>query len=337
VEWFRKLLAGNIDNVSMRERIWIFGFVSIVLGLSILVTIRYGFGFAGRTLFEWMDIFIVPIAVGIALYTLEQLQRRREQNEQRQREEEREQREALLVYLDQMGEMLLDEERPLRQSQEGDQERTLARARTHSVLGILDPVRKGQAVKFLYESELISTEHPIVSLVEADLNEAFLRNQTIHEIDLVGAYLREASLAAANLGGANLHRADLSRADLSVAYLPNGVLRQAKLSGADLTGTYLNGADLSRADLRGADLRGADLRGADLSEAYLTITNLSGTNLDEASLIGADLSGAAGITAEELEQRSLSLEGAIMPNGQKYEDWLLSQGRGENGRNSGTS
>jgi hypothetical protein len=32
--------------------------------------------------------------------------------------------------------------------------------------------------------------------------------------------------------------------------------------------------------------------------------------------------GAPGITAEKLEQQTYSLEGAIMPNGQKYEDWL---------------
>jgi len=60
-------------------------------------------------------------------------------------------------------------------------------------------------------------------------------------------------------------------------------------------------------DLRGTDLRAADLSGADLSRAYL---------------IDADLSGAEGITNEELESQTASLEGATMPNGQKYEDWL---------------
>jgi hypothetical protein len=44
-------------------------------------------------------------------------------------------------------------------------------------------------------------------------------------------------------------------------------------------------------------------------------------------------SGAIGVTNEEGEQQAESLEGATMPNGQKYEDWLRSKGRGEDGEN----
>jgi uncharacterized protein YjbI with pentapeptide repeats len=49
---------------------------------------------------------------------------------------------------------------------------------------------------------------------------------------------------------------------------------------------------------------------------------LSDANLNKTDLSGADLSAAADITNEELEQQAASLEGAIMPNGQKYGDWL---------------
>jgi hypothetical protein len=34
--------------------------------------------------------------------------------------------------------------------------------------------------------------------------------------------------------------------------------------------------------------------------------------------------GAIGVTEEELAQQAYSLEGATMPNGRKYEDWLRS-------------
>jgi hypothetical protein len=34
---------------------------------------------------------------------------------------------------------------------------------------------------------------------------------------------------------------------------------------------------------------------------------------------------------------AVSLEGATMPNGQQYEDWVKSQGRAEDGENSGSS
>jgi hypothetical protein len=46
---------------------------------------------------------------------------------------------------------------------------------------------------------------------------------------------------------------------------------------------------------------------------------------------------ALGITSDELKQRAKSLKGATMPNGQKYEDWLKSKGRGEDGENNGPS
>jgi uncharacterized protein YjbI with pentapeptide repeats len=55
-----------------------------------------------------------------------------------------------------------------------------------------------------------------------------------------------------------------------------------------------------------------------LVETDLSGTNLSGADLSGADLSGADLSGAAGITNEELEQQSKSLEGAIMPDGSKH-------------------
>jgi multidrug efflux pump subunit AcrA (membrane-fusion protein) len=64
---------------------------------------------------------------------------------------------------------------------------------------------------------------------------------------------------------------------------------------------------------------------ATLSDASLFFADLSDANLFIADLVGADLSDAnlegARATEEQLEQAK-SLEGATMPNGQKYEDWL---------------
>jgi hypothetical protein len=51
------------------------------------------------------------------------------------------------------------------------------------------------------------------------------------------------------------------------------------------------------------------------------------------SVRNANLRNAEGLTGEELEQQAASLEGAIMPNGQKYEEWLKSRGKDE--ENSG--
>jgi len=114
------------------------------------------------------------------------------------------------------------------------------------------------------------------------------------------------------------------------------------LSDSGLTGTGESSISL----FREIDLSEANLNNANLSRANLTYANLSGAtlrnaNLSYAVLIGADLEGATGITNEQLYQQGKSfaksfegattLEGATMPNGQKYEDWL--KDRAEHGEN----
>jgi uncharacterized membrane-anchored protein YhcB (DUF1043 family) len=82
------------------------------------------------------------------------------------------------------------------------------------------------------------------------------------------------------------------------------------LHGAGLIGTGTPAVALTGADLQGVALPRADLRGADLREASLQGAHLS----------GADLRGAW-VTDEQLAD-TVSLQGATMPDGQKYEDWL---------------
>ena len=116
---------------------------------------------------------------------------------------------------------------------------------------------------------------------------------------------------------------------LAQATLSNANLRGGDLVGDDLRLVYLNGANLSFASLFIADLGGANLIGARLDG-----TNLGNANLIEANLSGANLSQAKGITKEEIEQQADFLEGATMPDGQKYEDWLKDkERRKENGKN----
>jgi uncharacterized protein YjbI with pentapeptide repeats len=268
-----------------------------------------------------------------------------------------------LAYIDRMETWLVDREMPLYRSQAGDAIQTLARARTLNVLEALDSRRRGSIVRFLYEARLISIERPIIqlsganltgsqlansilqsvhlsradlenanltraSLVQANLSRADLREADLSWADLRGtdlsrAYLREANLSRAELRGANLSEADLRRANLIEAYLREANLSRAGLGEANLSRANLSGANLGEADLRYAFLDGANLRDAHLSRADLRRANLIEADLGEADLGEADLSGAEGITNEELEQQTASLAGAIMPNGQKYEDWLV--------------
>jgi uncharacterized protein YjbI with pentapeptide repeats len=209
-------------------------------------------------------------------------------------EDQRLQEATLEAYRNQMRTYLLEE--GLRDSNEGEKVRTLARAQTLTVLGRLDPEGKGSVVRFLHNASLIDKERPLVDLREADLSEA--------ELGL--AELRGADLAEADLDGADLHSADLS---------------DANLFGADLYEANLEGADLSGADLSFAGLYDANLSGADLSDAYLASAYLSEADLSEADLSGADLTWAylwkAKVGQEQLDE-SEYLEGAIMPDGRRH-------------------
>jgi len=261
--------------------------IVLVVLLGVLTLIGLPFDI---TLWEWLNLLIVPAVIAAGGIWFNRQQREREleiARQQRERDQETEkhraQDEALEAYLDQMSQMLIDKERPLRRARPGEDLSVVARARTLTVLPRLDSERRGSVVRFLYESGLITKDRRVLDLSKADLSRA----------DLYGA----------NLNGVNLN-------------------------GAYLTEAYLINADLNEANLSGAALYRANLSGADLS----------GVNLSNAWLRKADLSGSKGITNDELAQQATSLEGATMPNGQSYEDWLKDkEGRGEDGENSGPS
>jgi uncharacterized protein YjbI with pentapeptide repeats len=130
----------------------------------------------------------------------------------------------LQAYFEAMTGLLLPPNN-LRESAEGSEVRSIARARTLAVLRGLEgredkkSARKGSVLRFLYEARLIGSEEKDVV------------------VGLSGADLMGADLSFANLSQANLSGADLSQASLI------GTL----LSGADLSGTDLSGTDLSEA------------------------------------------------------------------------------------------
>jgi pentapeptide repeat protein len=212
-----------------------------------------------KTLWDWLDLFIVPVVLALGGYLFARSENRRmqktandERTLDRQIADERQRDDTLQAYLDGMSQLLTDKEPPLHRAQPGDSLCTVARARTLTVLGRLDGVGKRSLLQFLFESEQIHKEH------------TFRNNLDVIEWRHTIISLKQANLSKAKLGKANLRGADLRRADLSEANLSD--------------------ADLKRVGLRWADLRG-------------------GIGCSEKHLIAAR-----------------SLEGATMPDGQKYED-----------------
>jgi len=156
-----------------------------------------------KTLWDWLQLFIVPLA----LATLGLWFSAQQDTRQQQLEEQRAQNAALQAYLDQMSQLMLEGD--LLSSNEDSEVRTLARARTQTVLGQLDSDRKARVVQFLYEASLINKERPVL-----DLSDVGLRGANLSQLDLSGAYLSGADLSDAYLSGAILSDADLSGAIL---------------------------------------------------------------------------------------------------------------------------
>jgi uncharacterized protein YjbI with pentapeptide repeats len=151
-----------------------------------------------------------------------------------------------------------------------------------------------------------------------DLNEDGV---SLRGLDSPDAELIAINLSGANLSAANLTNTDLSNANLSHANLDNANLSQAKLAGANLSNAKLGFARLSQVNLSNANLSEANLICADLSNANMSGVNLknaslSGANLNSAYLSGANLKGAK-VSISDLS--GALLEGAIMPDGSKYQ------------------
>jgi len=348
--------------------LWLVVVAVLALG-GVVELIIYGYlerpqwiGVADKKFWDFLDLLIVPAALALGVYWLnlrQEIEREATEEALKERdlvvENRRAQDAALQAYLDKMSQLLIDKERPLHRADPGDKLSTVARARTLTVLSRVDGDRKRSVLEFLYESGLVVMGHEVVDLREADLG-----NASLSEANLSTANLSEATLSGAHLSGADLSGSKLTGAILSSAILSSAILREAKLIGTQLYRATLSEADLSEADLSGSNLSSANLSGADLSGTKLREASLTNAGLSEATLSGADLSGASllgtelrganlseadlGRTEEELEQQAKSpdstpsLEGATMPNGYKYEEWLKAkEGRRKDGENSGPS
>jgi hypothetical protein len=201
----------------------------VIAALAFLIIVICGYlfgwkwtGLPNRTLWDWLDLLIVPIVLAIGGYLFTRCENRATQAAA----ERRAQDDTLQAYLDGMSQLLTDKELALHSAQPGDSLSTVARARTLTVLSRLDGGRKGSVLEFLYESRLIDREqafldesdriekrHNIISLEQADLSGA----------NLSGAYLTRAKLRVANLSWAYVIGAHVSEVrSLEGATMPDG-------------------------------------------------------------------------------------------------------------------
>jgi hypothetical protein len=332
-------------------------FTFLAAGYTVLEPVT---GFGKRELWDWLSLGGVSLTIFLVGLLITRRQKEREEVATLEHTQDA----ALAAYLDQMSDLMIDQQlgkpRKDKDSLE-DSVRNVAQARTVAVLLGLDKDHKRRPLKLVYELRLIDTDKPVLklrnaaldgaNLSELTLRKAYLKGVDLRGADLQGADLESADLTLADLRGADLSRADLSRVNLTLAnllpYDEQGSARwslhslgkNVDLNKEDfrprnrLVGTKLREAILIEAQLCDAWLGGADLTGAKVRNADLTGAQLKGANLNY-----ADLEGAKGITTEELERQAYSLEGATMPSGQKFEDWLNAKvGRKDEGENASPS
>lgn len=251
-------------NMRLLKRLfwYLIGIIIIMLSLNFIV-LAYEFnwpgaGFRGKTVWDWLQLLIIPLVLTLVALLFNQASSRTE----RQIASDKQKGDLLQAYLDRMSELLL--EKGLRTSQPDAEVRNVARAHTINVLTQLDAKRVAYVLNFLREAGLADASEPVISLRAASLSDV--------KWEMI------------NLSRANLSGIVLTRPDLSKALLVETNLRQVGLVRADLRQAILIGADFSGADLAEADFSGANLAEANLSEANLSRTNLKGANIDKSQL-----------------------------------------------------
>ena len=343
------LQKGDMKIKSITRRlVVILVILAIITFLSWVVWRTYladNLGFKGKTLWDWMELLVVPFVLALLVFLLNKSQKDtelkiaelrriedRESAEQRANvdreiERDRQRQKALEDYLDRMTELLL--ENKLRESLPSDEIRSIARTRTLTILRSLDGTRKSQLIQFLYESSLIGwlseqgVVKPIIDLSFASLENVEIKYGKLDGIDLSKANLRNTDFEMTSLIGANFYLADLDDSDFSYTKLMGANLH-AGLKRVNFVAADLEKANLSGADLCGARLWHTNFKGANIQHANFMFKNpflRDKDNLEPATLMNVDFTDAdltkASISSEQL-LGALSLLGAVLPDGKKF-------------------
>jgi len=226
-----------------------------------------------KTLWDWMDLLLVPVMIAIGAWWLN----RSEKETERELAQENNEEQILQRYFDRISNLIIEE--GLVNAPQEDKKWDIARAYTITTMRALNSERKGILLKFLQEADLISKDSRI-DLKDADLRDANLHNIDLSSTNLTGVDLRDANLrnvdlSSANLTGVDLRNANLSHVKLHNIKVDNSTLVDKKLArilkivfeGADTQD--LRRADFSNTILRNVDFRGADLRGAIFSKSSI--------------------------------------------------------------------
>jgi len=351
----RYLIRDTNNRNSVRTTLQIAAgiFFLTILIVAILVGYRYpSVGFSnytspsgeferGKTFWDWMQLFVIPLILARLAYRLSSAQR----NKELKIAQLEKSADALKNYLDYMTKLLIEQDYTDDEKFEGAAR--LMRARTLIVLESLNGKQKGHLLRFLIETELLDKEQTYLKMKRANLTKLELDPGGYGDFNLDGVNLDSANLEwchfqniqmnGVSMRNANLENVDLTSASLEYILLNHSDIYNAKLSkakmykadlrDANLEGSYLQETILSRSNLRGANLKDIIATKVSLDSSDLSFSNLQNANLEDADLSGAIFYGAnlrnanlinADLTESGITERQLrtvkSFKGAKLPS-----------------------
>jgi uncharacterized protein YjbI with pentapeptide repeats len=277
-----------------------------------------------KTLWDWLDLIAVPlmlalIAVSFNLWETSRQTNRDEATTRRERQIARESRldTLLQTYIKQLTDLVLDDR--LLDSKKGSDVRGVARTLTLAAIRRLDGNRKGEVIRYLADSQLItgraerddesnpSTQPPPrISLDGADLHDADLREAVLVGVSFANADLRrarfdrteltavdfnhvrlqKASFAGADLGEVDFHKARLDGASFDRAQFGT-FIAPVKIGSGDANPAYYNRFDF--ACVSKTTFHQAVLDGLSLHKAIGKEVDLTGSKVDTEAFRGAQL------------------------------------------------
>ena len=225
-------------------------------------------GFQAKTLWDWMELLIIPFVLAVGAFFLNRTERAIEREAVQKRAElereiakDRQQEAALQAYFGRMSELLLKEK--LRTTKKKEV-RDVARTLTISAMRGLDKDRNNQIVQFLLEANLASEKTSIFAGTKMngiDLSDVNFDNVNLENIDLSYSILQGTRFEKANLRGARLVMVDMKYSNFT----------DANLSKVDFLGS-----DLSNAVFLNTNMQDSDLFSVTVDETFFGGANLTG-------------------------------------------------------------
>ena len=225
-----------------------------------------------KTLWNWLELLLVPAGIAIALFALNNAQSGREQRRADRRAAvdrsiaaERIRADILHTYLQQMSNLLLD--RGLLKADWNGPLVNFAQTLTLTVFHQLDGRRKGEVLQFLANTGLIKPPRPKIDLTRADLRHVDAHERSFSALDVENADLRGADFRRAAIYDSSFSFADLERDDFSFALLQGVTMDGANLARADFRYSWVSPASFEVACLASVTFSHAKIEGSSFQGA----------------------------------------------------------------------